>query len=126
MLKAKKNFILGCFRVLFWFLASIVVLYVGFLYTKEVPRGKVGQACYPNSTCDDPNTCFQVGDEQLCYKEIKPVMPPDSDFCYTLSENGLQESGETRCFNTMDECIKQFSLILQKTTREVVNGCSWK
>lgn len=88
--------------------------------------GNLGEHCFPNHTCNSPNTCFQISEDEMCYKEIKPVVPYNTDFCFTLSEDGLQTEGDTRCFNTFDECIQQFGLILQKTTKPVVKGCSWE
>ena len=38
-------------------------------------RGDAGQLCYPNLTCDDGFTCFDLGDEDYeCRAEIKPVI----------------------------------------------------
>ena len=93
--------------------------------------GGKGEACFPNHTCNQPHTCFQVAEDELCYLEIKPVVPGYAKVCYTFvpmnekvpgAEAGLQIE-QTKCFDTPDECLQNFATSVLATNALTIKGC---
>lgn len=83
--------------------------------------GKEGQPCYPNGTCDNPNTCWEVRDEWVCEKEIRPYYRSSMRNCY-LYKNTEGEPNQAACYNSDSECLKAFTTVMDSDTI-IVRGC---
>jgi len=89
----------------------------------EDVTGTSGNLCYNNETCDQPNTCFRIKDEKLCYLEVKPVVLGTAKMCYTFSTGDAIPTEQTKCFDNFDECLTSFAETLNKPGT-VVRGCA--
>lgn len=88
--------------------------------------GGLGEQCFPNKTCEAPHTCFNIAERQECFSEIKPVVLNGAKACYTFSggEGEGVDLEKTRCFDSFDECVKNFALAMAQPG-SVVRGCAY-
>lgn len=82
--------------------------------------GGEGQSCYPNKTCDAPNTCFAIRKEYVCERQVTPALILTADSCFVFQdEQGTHQS----CHKSLSECTLHFAATVE-TKVNIIKGCS--
>ena len=82
--------------------------------------GREGGACYPNKTCDAPNTCFAIRKQLVCERQVTPALVLTADSCFTFQdEQGTHQS----CHKSLSECTLHFAATVE-TKVTIIRGCS--
>lgn len=111
----------GCGAAVFFWLGAGLYVKIHGVGLETV--GGQGQACYPNDTCDRGLTCFEIRDDRVCEREVRPVVSAGSKSCFEYST----KEGELHvpCFDSNDECLRSFGRVMQ-TEATILKGCGFE